>query len=105
MSHSRKSKGQKYWEEKISQWKESKLNGNQFCIQYGINQTVFHRWKRKILNQETDKTLSLIELPISIKAQSPITEITFYYKHTRIEISNNFSEISLTKLLRVLKDT
>ena len=48
MSHSRKSKGREYWVQVIQEWEASGLSGSQFCIQRGINQSVFHRWKHKI---------------------------------------------------------
>jgi len=100
-----RSRGEEFWRQLFHEWKSSGLTIQSFCEQKKIVLSSFYNWKKKLSDQSCENKPSFIELPVHeiLNQKKDSDSILLSYNNFHIELSHDFSEESVSKLLNILK--
>ena len=107
---------EKYWQELITQQRQSGLSGHQFCKQQGVSEHRFFYWKssltkrQKIKNQQksSDNKIDMPFVPLKLPS-NPTTQVPNHslnqieISKITIKISASIDKTALTSILQSME--
>ena len=101
-----KPRPRRYWEQQIKQWRESGIRQTEYCRINGLSPKSFTYWKCKLKKEPEATTFLPITLKTSPIIQNPIKhealKLICNGKY-RVEIGDDFSSTTLSRLIRTLE--
>jgi hypothetical protein len=101
-----KRKARRFWEQHINRWKESGIKQTEYCRINGLSPKSFTYWKCKLKKEPETTTFFPITLKTSPTLQNPIKHEALKLicnDKYRVEIGDDFSSTTLTRLIRTLE--
>ena len=98
----------KYWQNHLECWKDSGLSQKQYCAQQLLAVSSFSLWKKKIADQQSEKThfyplaVSSVVTPAEPVSSSGLRLIVGKNRY-QVELEKDFSTDSLKKLISALE--
>lgn len=98
-----------FYQKHLTNWKGSGLSQAEYCRRNGLVRHRFGYWKKKLFKEEGQ--IKFAEFPVSLSGQSvPFTQDNVFSSlrlmvdsRFSLEIPDQFSQDTLTKVLQVLK--
>ena len=97
----KKTENQKYWSQKVSEFKTSGKSKEEWCKKQGISHRQFNYWLRQFPVKEAPTQWMPVE--IKVEANKPDTPLAVKIGAATVEVQPGFDKNHLSDVLKVLK--